>query len=473
MPNAQLDVALDKPLPQNPDAERSILGSILINNACFDRVSPPITTESFFKDSHRTIFRTMATMVEEGDPLDLLLLKDRLFQQGLLEQIGGSAYLSSLIDHIPDIANVERYAEVVIRCAKKRAGVVIGNALMRASLDLSTEPEEDASAAMALLNPQVTVPEEQSRPLIDVLGEVCSEQIRLRKEDRSPALSCGIRLLDDRQVFTPGSFVVMGAPTKSGKSSIMVNLADGLAERGSVVAIQTLETPAKSIGRRFLAMASGLPHSRIRDWRRLRDGDEERIAQARSCASRRAIFVGQGRYHAEDLCSELRRLKSMHGLNVLFLDYIQLCELRQRLPREERLSEVCKLLLATALKLEIVIFAMSQLNEDRKDARKGRVSISDLAYAKAIGKSARAVILYERPKVEDPEYKGEICEAWMSIGANNEGRTSPWMEMHFDEVTQRFTEVDEIRSNRGESACAQANCSRLPKVVQTSLVGTR
>src|SRR5262249_60703751 len=107
---AQLDVALDRPMPQSPDAERAVLGSILINNNAFYRVIGTIETEDFFKDAHRAIFSTMRRLAEESREIDLLTVKEDLAKRAQLEQVGGAADISSLVDGIPHVANLESHA---------------------------------------------------------------------------------------------------------------------------------------------------------------------------------------------------------------------------------------------------------------------------------------------------------------------------------------------------------------------------
>jgi hypothetical protein len=134
--------ALDRPLPQSPDAERAVLGSILINNGAFDRVGNLIGPDDFFKDGHRSIFAAMRSLAGETREIDLLTLKEELNKRSQLEHVGGSAYISSLIDGIPDVANVERYARIVKEKSMLRRLVVMGNSVMRAALDPPNEPEE-------------------------------------------------------------------------------------------------------------------------------------------------------------------------------------------------------------------------------------------------------------------------------------------------------------------------------------------
>ena len=110
---AQLDVTLDRPLPQSPDAERAVLGSILENANAFYRVVSLVDTEDFFKDAHRLIFAAIRSLAEKSIEIDLLTVKHELAKRSQLEQAGGSAYVSSLTDVVPDVANVGRYARIV------------------------------------------------------------------------------------------------------------------------------------------------------------------------------------------------------------------------------------------------------------------------------------------------------------------------------------------------------------------------
>src|SRR6185436_11466101 len=137
---AQIDVALDQPMPQSPDAERAVLGSILINNNTFYRVIGIVDTPDFFKDANRTIFATMRFLAEQSRPIDLLTLKEQLAKNAQLESVGGYAYVTSLVDYVPDIANVENYARVVKEKSLLRRLVVMGNSVMRAALDSPSEP---------------------------------------------------------------------------------------------------------------------------------------------------------------------------------------------------------------------------------------------------------------------------------------------------------------------------------------------
>src|SRR5688572_18339373 len=139
---AQLDVPLDRPMPQSPDAERAVLGSILINNHAFYRVIGIIDVDDFLRDAHRTIFATMRRMAERSQDIETLTLKEELAKNAQLDQAGGVAYISSLLDAVPDVANVERYATIVKEKSTLRRLIVMGNSVMRAALDAPGEPSD-------------------------------------------------------------------------------------------------------------------------------------------------------------------------------------------------------------------------------------------------------------------------------------------------------------------------------------------
>ena len=127
---AQLDVALDRPLPQNPDAERAVLGSILLSSNAFYRVIGTVDIEDFFKEANRQIFAAMRELAEQSRLIDTLTIKEELYRRGQLEAIGGAAYVASLTDMVPDIANVERYARIVKEKSIMRRLIIMGNSVM-------------------------------------------------------------------------------------------------------------------------------------------------------------------------------------------------------------------------------------------------------------------------------------------------------------------------------------------------------
>lgn len=445
---AYAKTALDTPLPQNPEAERAVLGAIILNNLCLFRCGS-LTDGHFFKDAHRQIFRAMALMAEDGEPIEILTLKNKLATLGRLELAGGVSYISSLVDVVPDVANVERYAAIIERMARKRALVKLGNRIMHEALSATGEPEEIAATAMAELSPQATAEDAQARALAVVLSETHNAMEQLVVKNEGLALVSGWPTLDELRVFCP-TFVVTGSATKHGKSALMLSLADALAAHGSPTAIFSLESSNRELALRYTSMRTKIPHSLMRDWRTFSDTNYRKVAECRRATADLPVYITRGLRTAEDITLEIRRLKAVHGLKAAFIDYIQLVDLRRRVDsREERLAEIAKLFLETAIEQNVHIHALSQLVDDAGKEGK-RLHVGDLAYAKAIGKSARIVNLFYRPGKFAPGGEIKECVVRWQVEANNEDRTNDF-DAHFDEVTQTFA----------EGTCVENRCRHL------------
>src|SRR3954462_1000750 len=144
---SQLDVAVDERPPHNPDAERAVLGAILIDSNCFYRVIDKIGVDDFFRDAHRMIFEAVRSLAEESRPIDILTLKDELTRKRVMDRAGGSAYVSSLLDGVPDIVNVERYAWIIKENSTLHRLMLLGSRMIQAAKDSPSGPGEVLSIA--------------------------------------------------------------------------------------------------------------------------------------------------------------------------------------------------------------------------------------------------------------------------------------------------------------------------------------
>lgn len=419
-------------LPHSADAEKCVIGAILIVNQVFYRVSNLIV-DHFFVPRNRIIFGVIVDMVMNEGVADIepLSVRLELAKRGLLEDAGGVAYLSSLLDHVPDVANLERYGLIIERMAKKRAAILAGYKMAEDSFDPETEPEEVAAAAMAALSPVATREDQQARPIAEVLSEAFEKQQALATADRSIAMDCGFPTLVSHKVFFP-TLIVCSADRGLGKSALMVQWARNLASNGHANAIFSLESAPHDIGLRYASMTTGIPHGYVRDFRTLSDSNKGRLAECLREASGLGIHIAKGPRTVEGIILEIRRLKAMHGIQVAFVDYFQLLSMSKRFERHElMMGEIAQTLLAAAIDNDVAICAFSQVN------REGGV-----AYADSIEKSARVRLHFDRPD------KG--CRVEFHILKNNEERTNDF-EAHFCEVRQQW----------GEGNCEQNNCRSL------------
>src|ERR1044071_8621216 len=224
---AQLDIALDRPMPQTSDAERAVLGSILINNHAFYRVIGTIDTDDFFKDAHRTIFAMMRRMAERSQEIETLTLKEEVAKNALLDQAGGVAYISSLLDSVPDVANVERYARIVKEKSTLRRLIVMGNSVMRAALDAPSEPGDVLNIAEKSLYEIAEGSTDKgfvSLERITRANMTAIEQIHSNAGRLVTGLPTGYdRFNEMTSGFQPGDLIILAARPSMGKTSLMMN----------------------------------------------------------------------------------------------------------------------------------------------------------------------------------------------------------------------------------------------------------
>lgn len=223
-----LDFVLDRPMPQDPDAERATLGSLLTEPDALPRVRDILQPEDFCNDAHKIIYGTILELDADGQPADLLLVKDRLRSRGDLERVGGPAYLSSLVDGIPDIANVETYAGVVKNKAQLRTLIAEGNRMVRSALDRDADPDEITAGTSERL--RLIRPADISADVLD------AEAIARRVEELYHAggvrkgFSTGWPSLDLNYTVARGAWnLVTGIPSH-GKSGFLDHLAVNLAK---------------------------------------------------------------------------------------------------------------------------------------------------------------------------------------------------------------------------------------------------
>jgi replicative DNA helicase len=422
---AQLDSVLDRPLPQNPDAERAVLGSILINNNAFYRVVSLLGTEDFFKDPHRAIFATMHTLAEQSREIDLLTLKEELGKRSQLESVGGAAYISSLADGIPDVANVERYARIVKEKSMLRRLIVMGNSVMRAAFDAPNEPADVMNIAERSLYEIAEGSIDKGFVGLDRITR--SNMAAIEQLQHAGKLITGIPTGYDRfDEFTSGfqnqELIIIAARPSMGKTSFMMNIAEAIAiadregqpraplHKLYSVGVFSLEMSKEQIGLRMLSSEAGVSNQLIRagmlserNWRDLADASA-RLAKAK-------IYVDDTPgIDVMELRAKARRLKMEAGLDLVMVDYLQLMAVKGRVEsRNQEISQISRGLKAVAKELNLPLISLSQLSR-RPEQRTGdhRPQLADLRESGSIEQDADLVAFIYRDELynKDTEEKG-------------------------------------------------------------------
>jgi replicative DNA helicase len=422
---AQLDVSIDRQLPQSPDAERAVLGAILINNNSFYRIIGTIDTEDFFKDAHRTIFATMRRMAEQSHSIEPLTLKEELAKHAQLDQVGGVSYISSLLDVVPDVANVERYAHIVKEKSMLRRLIVMGNSVMRAALDAPGEPGEVLTIAEKSLYEIAEGTTEKGFVGLDKITRTnmaAIEQIHSNAGRLVTGLPTGYdRFNEMTSGFQPGDLIILAARPSMGKTSFMMNIAESIALPGKdgqprsgdrlySVGVFSLEMSKEQIGLRILSSESGVSNHLIRSGM-LSERNWRELAEASARLAKGKIFIDDtAGMDPLEMRAKARRLKMEAGLDMIMVDYLQLMAIKGKVEsRQQEVSQISRSLKGIAKELGVPLFSLSQLSR-RSEQRTGdhRPQLSDLRESGSIEQDADLVLFIYRDEVynKDTEEKG-------------------------------------------------------------------
>jgi replicative DNA helicase len=401
--------------PQNLDAERSVLGSILRDNAVLDDVVQILRTANFYTDAHQKIFDACVKMRDKGDAIDLVTLAEYLKEQKLIEDIGGYAYLSVLWDAAPTAANAAYYARIV-----RDKGLVRN--LIHASTEILRDAYDQAAPANELL-------ESAERKIFDIAQMGVSGQYvtledalnaAFRRIDqrvgRGPQAVSGVATgyvdLDEKTAGLQASeLIIIAARPSVGKTSFALNLVRNMIveERKSVFFV-SLEQSRIELVERLLCSQGKVDSHRLRKGHLSAD-DMNRLMTAGDQMSAAKFFIddspAQGMLR---IAANARRLKMRHGLDIVFIDYLQLIEPdRSRDSRQEQVAAISRRLKFLAKELEIPVVAMAQVNRSSEDRQDHKPRLSDLRESGSIEQDADTVMLLHRPDAE-PGQMGETID---------------------------------------------------------------
>jgi len=409
------DITLDRTLPHNLDAERSVLGAILIENRALDQAVEILREEDFYREGHRTIFRVMSRLGDRRDAIDLITLKEELAREGRLDAIGGAPYISSLLDGVPRSANVEHYARIVKEKAILRNLIGSANRILDRCFDgqdaatslLDEAEKEIFSLAETQMRSAFVHLREVAKPTLEYIDRVQQHQ------ELITGLATGFEKLDEMTSGLQNTdlIVVAGRPSM-GKTAFALNIAQAVGTRmGKHVGIFSLEMSREQV---FLRMLCGQARVDAHQLRTGRLGAEEwsRLTPAFSDLTEAPIYIDDSAgMTVFEMRAKARRLKAEKGLDLLVVDYLQLMRGRDRSEsRNQEISEISRSLKALAKEIGIPVIAVSQLSR-APEQRTGnhRPQMSDLRESGAIEQDADVILLLFREeyyKQNDPDLEG-------------------------------------------------------------------
>ena len=440
------DITLEKNLPHSVDAERSILGSIILENQALNMAQEILREEDFYREGHRKIYRTMAALTERSAAIDLITLKNELQRSGELDSVGGPAYISSLVDGVPKSANVQHYARIVKEKSILRSLIDAGNKIIHQCYDAEGAAEDLLDEAQKQM---FAIAEGSLRsgfiPVSEVAAPTLAYVDRLHeRKELITGLATGFERLDELTSGLQNSdLIIVAARPSMGKTALALNIAQHAATRmARSVGVFSLEMSKEQLFLRMLCAQARVDAHRLRtgklgkeEWTRLYMAFDE-LAQAK-------IFIDDSAgLSIFEMRAKSRRLKAERGLDLLIVDYLQLVRGRSRYEnRTQEVSDISRALKGLAKELAIPVIALSQLSrapEQRGGEKKPQ--LSDLRESGAIEQDADVVIFILREELykQTPENQGV---AQISIGKQRNGPVGS-LELAFIKEYTRFENLE-------------------------------
>ena len=399
--------------PQSIEAEQAVLGAIMIDADRLISASERLLPQDFYRAAHQRIFETMLVLSDRGEAIDLVTVTAELSTLGILEEVGGLAYLGELAEGVPTAANINYYVNVVDQKSTLRR-------LIRTANEIVTDGYERQNEVDVLLNEAERKILEVSQgkgsasfiPISDVLTSAYATIDKLHKQSgETTGIPTGFRDLDKVTAgFQRNDLIIVAARPSVGKTAFALNISQNVATRADEnVAIFSLEMGAEQLVMRMLCAEGNVDAQRLRTGQ-LEDEDWGKLSLAMSSLSQAGIYIDDTPgIRVNDIRAKCRRLKQEHGLGMIMIDYLQLIQGNGRSSdnRQQEVSEISRSLKSLARELEVPVIALSQLSRGVESRQDKRPMMSDIRESGAIEQDADIVAFLYR----DDYYNKETEDA--------------------------------------------------------------
>src|SRR3989441_1983158 len=399
---------LERALPHNIDAERSVLGAVLVNNENYYRVLENLRPEDFYLDGHRAIFRKMVDLIERSRVIDLITIQEELVRGSQLESAGGISYLASLLDGIPHLVNIDHYIEFIREKSLLRQMVNEAHKVMAECFDQAEPAEEILDRAEQAL---FSLSEKRIKSGFVSVRDLELTTTRLieklySEREMITGVASGFRDLDRMTSgLQPSDLVILAARPSMGKTALCLNIAQYVAlHKNLPVGMFSLEMSKEQLLMRMLCSESRVDAHKVRTGYLGKD-DFRKLIDALGRTTQAPMYIDDSStLTVMEMRAKCRRLKAERGLSVVVIDYLQLMSGYGRVEnRTQEISGISRRLKALAKELNVPVIALSQLSR-APEQRQGdhKPQLSDLRESGSIEQDADLVMFIYREELYKP-----------------------------------------------------------------------
>lgn len=432
--------------PHDLDAERALLGALILKPEAMHDVSVTVYPESFYADKHKEIYRAILDTFMQGDPIDILSVTTKLKSRNLLERTGGASYVTELVESVPAAGNAIYYAELVQNKSILRGLISAADDIAETAFSDPENIEEVMDTAEKRIYQVTNAPTTQKfAPIGSSIAEAWDRFEKLNSsENVHRGIPTGFSSIDNLLAgLQKSDLIILAARPSMGKTTFALDIARNAALAGASVGIFSLEMSDQQLVDRMLAAEAGVDSWKLRTGKLSSDHEFEAVQAAMARLSEAPIHIDdQPGNNILKMRSSARRLKNEHGLDLLVVDYLQLMSPTNSKASDsmvQQVTEISRSLKILARELDVPVLALSQLSR-AVEQRGGKPRLSDLRDSGSIEQDADVVMFIHREDKQNKESdRKNIAEILIEKHRNGPVGMA---ELYFDEKHVRFISID-------------------------------
>jgi len=442
--------------PRNTDAEKALLGAIILKPDVLHDVSVTVYPESFYVDKHRLVYEAIIQIFTKSDPIDVVTVVSKLRDAGNLDRVGGATFIADLIETVPAAGNALYYAEMVAGKSALRSLIYAAEEIAEIGYSDPESVDEALDQAEKKIFHATQSPSAQK---FKTIGSSLSEawerfEYLSANQNETRGVQSGFTALDNLLAgFQKSDLIIVAARPSMGKTTFALDVARNAAMKyGASVGIFSLEMSDQQLVDRMLAAEAGVDSWKLRTGRLSNDQEFAAVQEAMARLSEAKIHIDdQAGNNILRMRSAARRLKNEHGLDLLVVDYLQLMSPTATKASDsmvQQVTEISRSLKILARDLEVPVIALSQLSR-AVEQRGGKPRLSDLRDSGSIEQDADVVMFIHREdKINKESDRPNIAEIMVEKHRNGPVGSA---ELYFDGKHVRFMNLD-THHNAGPGA---------------------